>query len=711
MLLLRVLMFWVVAVLCPSAALAAAYEAHLPPELFSDPQLCKYTDCATVLPGADRFGSRMGQPHYVEAFAGQRKVGYVFLSTDISDIPAYSGKPVITLMGMDLAGKITGVRILKHSEPILLLGIPEAKLLAFVGQYLGHPATAQFEIGRAADRSADVVTLDAISGATVTVIAENQLVSRCAYEVARQVGLIRVQALPQARFLDSGQLLDWTQLQAAGAVQPLEVSAGQVGVAETGKPYIQLWFAYLNHPLIGRSLLGADAYQKLMLSLRAGDHAIMVINDGAASFKGSGFVRGGIYDRIQVKQGRSSFTFRDTDYLNLYSVQAAAHPTFHESGIFIVRGGQQFSAAYPWQFVFMGNKQDKDSGSRVFANFEQEYWLAAAYLQGGRPTVQRPDPAWLKVWKSRALEISLFSAFLLVVAAFFATRDRWVRLARRSDKRWIAIPKYAAWLISIAFVGFYALAQPSVTQVLTWVHSLVYEWRWELFLSDPFIFIFWWFIFLTTFVWGRGLFCGWLCPYGSLSELLYKAAGRLGLRRWQRPVPAWLHNKLKWLKYFIFAGLLLVSFYSMSLAEQLAEVEPFKTTFLVGFWNRSWPFVGYLALLLGLSLFIERPFCKYLCPLGASLGVPSRWRLLPLRRKAECGPCRACAVGCGSQAIGEDGRIDSQECLQCLDCMVMYYDAHACPPLAKERKARQKAGQPLTGIAGNGYYIPLRKVD
>ncbi len=170
------------------------------------------------------------------------------------------------------------------------------------------------------------------------------------------------------------------------------------------------------------------------------------------------------------------------------------------------------------------------------------------------------------------------------------------------------------------------LAQPSITQVLTWFHSLLFQWKWELFLSDPFIFIFWLFIIITVFVWGRGLFCGWMCPFGALSELLYKIAERVGLKSFQFTPSAALHSRLKWLKYGVFWALLAVSFFSMGLAEKLAEIEPFKTTFLVGIFNRSWPYTLFTASLLGLSLFTERPFCQYLCPLGAALAMPTTFR-------------------------------------------------------------------------------------
>ena len=704
------------ALLGAAATGATAYEAALPEEIHSAKKLCDFAPCADVFPGAASFSERKGQPSYVEAYgsadaSGKPKLlGYVMLSTDITDTPAYSGKPVVTLIGMDLKGRFVGVKVLKHSEPILLLGIPETALTKFTDQYLGKFVGDKIEIGHSGLDEA-VIGLDAISGATVTVIAQNQVMTMSGAAIARQTGILAPTIRPQAKFTDSGRrAADWRTLVDEGGVRRLVVKPEQVGLDRGGPPFIELWYGYLNQPDIGRALLGESGWANLMAQLKPGEHALFVIRtQGTESFKGSGFVRGGIYDRVQVRQGMDAFTFRDLDYLNLYGIAAAGAPRFDESAIFIVRSAS-FSAAYPWKLSLLGNRVDRATGARSFTSFDGEYWLPASALQGGRPELDEPDATWVKVWKSRAVELVLFAALLIAVAIVYALRDRLTRSATRKNKWPVNVFKYGAWVISIGFVGFYLMAQPSITQVLTWFHALLFHWTWELFLSDPFIFLFWLFIMITVFVWGRGLFCGWLCPFGSLSELLYKVGGAIGLRHFQRSLPRALHDKLKWVKYGVFFALLAVSMFSMGWAEMLAEVEPFKTTFLVGWFQRSWPYTLFVAAILGLSVFVERPFCKYLCPLGAALAMPSTFRWFGLKRKQECSTCKACAAGCGAQAIDAEGRIDHRECLHCLDCMVLYTDSHACPPLGQERKRRERAGLPLTPIGRDGYYVPIYPV-
>ncbi|WP_295762956.1 4Fe-4S binding protein [Undibacterium sp.] len=691
-----------------------SYEAALPDELKTAKDMCALIPCGEAFPGAVSFSERMGQPPYVEAYgapvAGKKPLlGYVMLSTDITDTPAYSGKPVVTLMGMDLKGRFVGIKVLKHSEPILLLGIPESALLNFNKQYIGKSVADKVEVGQSRPDEG-VLGVDAISGATVTVIVQNQVMMTSGMAIARQVGIVAPTVRDPAKYVVTGQHLSWDQLVKQGSVQRLLVKAEQVGMEKNSVPFIELWFGDLNHPDVGISLLGEHSFNNLHSQLKENEHAIFIIRTaGIESFKGSGFVRGGMYDRIQVKQDADSFTFRDLDYLNLYGIEAAGAPTYNESAIFVIRS-KAFSSAYPWKLSFLGNRVDRATGARSFATFDTKYWLANELLLGGRPAVEEAAAPYVRIWKSRAIEIILFALLLVVVTVVYALREKLTRRSSHKNKWPVNVFKYSAWALSIGFVGFGAMAQPSITQVLTWFHSLLFQWTWSLFLTDPFIFLFWIFIIVTVFLFGRGLFCGWMCPFGSLSEAIYKVGEKVGLKHFQGHLPRALHDKLKWLKYAIFFALLTVSMFSMGLAEKLSEVEPFKTTFLVGISNRSWPYGLFVTVFLGISLFIERPYCKYICPLGAALAMPSTFRWFGLKRKQDCNSCKACAVSCGSLAIDTAGRIDHRECLHCLDCMVLYTDVKGCPPLAKERKRRERDGLEIKAIGRDGYFIPIYQI-
>jgi len=158
----------------------------------------------------------------------------------------------------------------------------------------------------------------------------------------------------------------------------------------------------------------------------------------------------------------------------------------------------------------------------------------------------------------------------------------------------------------------------------------------------------------------------------------------------QFELPWAVHERLWAIKYLILLALFALSMESLALAEQFAEVEPFKTTFLLKF-DRQWPFVLYASILLIINIFNRKFFCRYLCPLGAALSTSNSVRLFSwLRRRKECGqPCKTCAKECEIQAIDPDGVINMRECHYCLDCQVTYFNEKKCPPLKK--LARKKA--------------------
>jgi len=209
-------------------------------------------------------------------------------------------------------------------------------------------------------------------------------------------------------------------------------------------------------------------------------------------------------------------------------------------------------------------------------------------------------------------------------------------------------------------------------------------------LYDPFSLLLWVFVLITLVVWGRGTFCGWLCPFGALQEFAHSLGRRLKLPEWK--LSASMDSKLKWVKYVILAGLFVAAFVSQTWADKLVEIEPFKTSITLAF-DRALPFVLYAAAWLVLGMFVFKGFCRFICPLGATLalfGKTRRWQWVT--RRSECGsPCRLCTVRCDYQAIDDKGVVDYDECFQCLDCVQIFDDPKQCVPVVLENKnGRQK---------------------
>ncbi len=682
---------------------------------------------AEVFPGADRFGPAEGAPPAMAAFKGEQLLGYVFETSDIG----YSGKPVRLLVGMDQAGVIVGAKVKEHHEPILLAGIPPEKLTQFVDALVGHNVVE-------AARNKDTRQVDAISGATVTAIVINDSVTRTALKVAKAHGLAgftaaaaggqaaETRSLAEVPF----QAADWQTLVGDGSIRRLHLlnsdvdeAFKKVGVGspepfgKAGQPaedFIDLYAAQVSVESIGRNVLGDAEYQRLAGWLKPGQAAILVVANGDYSFRGSGFVRGGIFDRFQIIQEQTTILFKDRDYRRLGGLGPNV-PEFKEIGLFRVPESAGFDATQEWRLELLAQRPTGPT-EKAFTSFPLTYRLpdrfikvvaapAATAQQAAAPAAEAEseespvNDLWKQIWRQRTVDIAVLGLSLAILTLIFFFQDILVKKAR-----FFTALRIFYLLFSVIWIGGWAQAQLSVVNVFTFAGAFASGgFRWEQFLLEPLIFILWCATAVSLLFWGRGPFCGWLCPFGSLQELLNQLARRIGIR--QVTIPFHWHERLWPIKYIIFLGLFGVSLNEIATAERLAEVEPFKTVVLLRF-QRDLPFIIYAVGLLGIGLFIERFFCRYLCPLGAALAIPGRIRLFEwLKRRKQCGfECQLCAKRCTVQAIHPLGQINPNECIYCMQCQVIYWDDTTCPPLLLKKTGRGK--KPVPAAAPNAALRP-----
>ena len=184
---------------------------------------------------------------------------------------------------------------------------------------------------------------------------------------------------------------------------------------------------------------------------------------------------------------------------------------------------------------------------------------------------------------------------------------------------------------------------------------------------------------------GRGFFCGWLCPLGTIQEMVHKAGRavtdrvppvrRLRRRlergasteRWRR-----IDGLLRWGRWLVLAWAVIGAAVTGTMVFRKAD--PWIALLSVAEFEFSLAFVVLIATLV-LALFIERPFCRYACPLGAVQSLAGKLSPIAVQRDAAaCLDCDLCNNACPMAIpVNTRTRVTDTSCTGCLECV------GACP--------------------------------
>ena len=263
------------------------------------------------------------------------------------------------------------------------------------------------------------------------------------------------------------------------------------------------------------------------------------------------------------------------------------------------------------------------------------------------------DPAaegWREILRPQALDLVLLAAFLaLALVSFF----------RKS------IPlKYVTFVAAVGYMGFTKSSLVSVSDVFRLTDLSVPEFKFSLA----------WYAFMlfvvgSTVLWGR-VYCGRVCAFGALTQLMDPILPR----KMRIEIPVRIEKHANLIKYGVLAAVLAYYLWTKDVAGPIRYAEPFWMFSLFGT-TAMW--IG-LAVLLVATVFVRNLYCRFLCPVGAALGIISNLTVFRIKRWSECKTCKICEKTCEWGAI-RGPVIVKTECVRCDDCERLYMDQQKCP--------------------------------
>ncbi len=626
--------------------------------------------------------------------SGGAHSGYVFETEPMAPLPGFSGASINMLVVLDLDGRFLDVKLISHNEPIFVSGLGEAPFHKFFEQYRGHSISDSLVVGSPYGSGSDgsaLVYLDGVTKATASVRIAHESILAAALKVAREkMGGIASgpPAYPNPDYVED---LTWTDLVDQGLVTRTTVSNAAINKefagtlwaqddpeaqADPDGTYLDLWVVDVGPQSIARAVLSPGSYEELQdfMAISDTDEPVLLIEAGRHGLITDDFVRNTSPDLISAEQGGFPIAFRDADiYIQLHPDLPEA---LHDGTALILRTDRRlgFDPTAEWTLKVKAIREHGVFQPEI-GSVTIDTTLSTDERFFSRPEVIKPRPAWLDALSNRSTDLIVLGVFLTALIAVLG-----LRLNRLAGHRHFTPIRLGILAFMTAFIGWWGQGQLSIATPLAVIRTAAEGGSFAFLLYDPFSLLIWAVTIFGFVLWGRGLFCGWLCPFGALQEFAHHIGCTLRLPQIE-PSDAW-DDRLKWVKYIVLAGLVALIFTAPARLDKAIEVEPFKTA-ITTFFIREWYYVAYAVGLLLLSMVLFKGFCRYICPLGAVMAIGGLVRGRDwIARRVECGsPCQLCKVKCDYNAIKKTGEIQYSECFQCLDCVTIHDSAEQCVPL------------------------------
>ena len=618
-----------------------------------------------VLPIADTFSEKEGgeAPVYrgyrINPDTGvQEQVGFVFLTDDYPpEQRGYAG-PIDMLIGMDMNGVVTSMKVLDYYESYLFSRGDFIDDSVFLSQFRRKPITDQFRLD---------VDIDGLSSATATSAAMTRSVGEVARKVARAYLNFGAGTAEEQMTIDNTRALlepySWQDLIDQGVIRQMTVKSAE------GND-ITMAVTYIGKRAIGEFMVGREAFElaEADATFRSGGGEILLLAPSGPG-AGDGFRQ----FPMSMQQGENIRRVAGTRFGNMgmateglvaghanYAVSLTVHPDFDVTQpfnlIYHTPGGGG-DVALEYQVTGVGLTLAR--GEPVLS---AEQLLEARLADAGFFERLRLAPPWGVVPWVDVILLSILLGFVL--AAFFSKN---------------AVLRWGTMTATMLYLGFYKNGFLSVSHIAN-----VIKMGPEMITNNLPTLMIVLFTLITTLIWGR-VFCSSLCPFGAVQDFI----ARFAPKKWQIKVPQKLHDNAIYVKYAILALILGTASVNAN-ASIFQYFEPFGTLF---FFSPSVLLWSILLVILAACFVVERAYCRYVCPLGAALGLIALVSPRRIARVPQCSTCKVCEQACPTGAIRRE-KIDFKECVRCDVCETKLIEKagtcrHSVDEIERRRKAKQ----------------------
>lgn len=576
-----------------------------------------------VMPQAERFSEKAGDPPVFTAYGPLAEsgetgiIGYVFQTSDLPPEEIGFSAPIEVLVAMDTSATITAIKVMNYNESFRSSRGDFLSSRGFQEQFRRKSLNDEFRVGR---------DIDGVSRATITSWAT----TRGIYNAARRVAVAYLPDSGIAAGQDSAanlrehlEPLSWEQMKAADMIREMVVTLPD-GTA------LNLSFAWLgNSEVLGEVMVGADDYSRAQRDASNRFEAGQLVMTGIGGNASDPFRQ----ERLSLQQDGVDYEMPRRRFVYAGSAETgkiSGHANYVGAMVLPL----EIDVSRPFTvFYDPVNGQPKTALEFEATGLMRDVALGNEILPPGAQadTETGSDTNWLRM-------AALLGVLALVMASF---------LTKQARLRWVTL---AVTLVYLGFVDGGFLSVSHITNTINLGPSLI--------LGDLPLLTIVVFTLVTTLIWGR-VFCSSLCPFGAVQDFLTRVVPK----RWQRNVPQAIHDKAIYLKYAFLAVIVLMAIFYGGVSV-FQYFEPFGTLF---FYSTSIVLWSILALILLASAVVKRFYCRYLCPLGAALGVLSLVSLSRIKRVEQCTACTVCEHACPTGAIRRH-QIDFKECVRCDVC-------------------------------------------